>query len=57
MDLITVNLEGLDDVGVGAPVELWGKNLSAREVADACGTIAYELFTGVTERVPREYHR
>ena len=56
MDLITVDLEGLGDVAVGDPVELWGKALSANEVADACGTIAYELFTGVAARVPRVYH-
>ncbi len=56
MDLITVDLQGLDGVEVGDPVELWGKALSANEVADACGTIAYELLTGVAGRVPREYH-
>ena len=57
MDLITVDLEGLDDVAVGDPVELWGKALSANEVADCCDTIPYELFTGVAGRVPRDYHR
>ena len=57
MDLITVDLEGAGNVAVGDPVELWGKALPAREVADACGTIAYELFTGVTARVPRIYRR
>jgi len=57
MDLITLDLEGLDGIAVGDPVELWGKALPAREVADACGTIAYELFTGVTARVPRHYYR
>lgn len=56
MDLITVDLGGLDEAAVGDPVELWGKRLSAREIADACGTISYELFTGVTARVPRRCH-
>ena len=55
MDLLTVDLEGLDDVRVGDPVELWGKALSINEVAEACDTIAYELLTGVSPRVPREY--
>jgi alanine racemase len=55
MDLITVDLEGVGEVAVGDPVELWGKALPARQVADACDTIAYELFTGVTARVPRLY--
>jgi alanine racemase len=55
MDLLTVDLAGDDDVAVGDPVELWGKRLSAREIAEACDTIVYELFTGVTRRVPRHY--
>ncbi len=50
-----MDLEGIEDVAVGDPVELWGRSVSAREVADASGTIPYELFTGVTARVPREY--
>ncbi len=57
MDLLTVDLEGLDGVRVGDPVELWGKALPSAEVAEACGTIPYELFTGVAARVPRDYHR
>ena len=57
MDLITVDLGGLEGVAVGDPVELWGKALSAREVADACDTIPYQLLTCVTGRVPRVYHR
>ncbi len=57
MDLITVDLEGVERAAVGDPVELWGKSLPVSEVADACGTIAYELVTGVTARVPRIYRR
>lgn len=53
MDMLTVDLSELPDVGVGAPVELWGQQISANEVASASGTIAYQLFTGVTRRVPR----
>ena len=55
MDLITVDLEGVGEVSVGDPVELWGKALPAQEVADACDTIAYELFTGLAARVPLAY--
>jgi alanine racemase len=36
----------------GAPVTLWGEGLPADEVAAAAGTIAYELFCGITARVP-----
>ncbi|HPG61364.1 MAG TPA: alanine racemase C-terminal domain-containing protein, partial [Casimicrobium sp.] len=37
----------------GTPVELWGTQLPVDEVANAAGTIGYELLTAVTARVPR----
>mgnify|MGYP000488167164 CR=1 FL=1 len=40
---------------VGDAVELWGANLSVDRVAQASGTIGYELLTKVTARVPRRY--
>jgi alanine racemase len=36
-------------------VILWGEGLPAEEIADSASTIAYDLFCGVTTRVPREY--
>jgi len=39
---------------IGDAVELWGEHLWAGEVAEQAGTIAYELFTGVGTRVPRQ---
>lgn len=54
MDLLCVDLRGLE-VCVHDPVVLWGKGLPAEEIADAAGTIAYELFCQVTPRVPRIY--
>jgi alanine racemase len=55
MDMCTVDLTDLVDVGVGSPVELWGNQLNINEVAQCCGTIPYTLLTGVTKRVPRSY--
>ena len=55
MDMITVDLTDLPQCGIGSPVELWGRTVTANEVAAACGTIPYELFTRVTPRVPRRY--
>lgn len=55
MDMLTVDLTDLPETGTGSDVELWGKHLSANEVAACCDTIAYHLFTGVTQRVPRVY--
>ncbi len=53
MDMITVDLRGLDSVKVGDEVELWGRHVSATEVAELAGTISYEILTGITARVPR----
>jgi len=55
MDLMTIDLSGLDDVEVGDWVELWGRNVPASVVAAHAGTIPYELVTRVTRRVPRVY--
>ena len=55
MDMLTVDLTDIPDARVGDPVELWGAAVSANAVAEAAGTIAYQLFTGVSARVPRVY--
>ena len=56
MDMITVDLSGLSDVAVGDEVTLWGEGLAVEEIAEYAGTIAYELLTGISRRVPRIYH-
>ncbi len=55
MDMLTVDLTELPHIKEGAPVELWGNEVKANEVADHCDTISYTLFTGVTRRVPLRY--
>ena len=55
MDMISVDLSGLDRVAVGDPVELWGEDLSVNEVAACAGTIGYEILAGLTGRVPITY--
>ena len=55
MDMITVDLTGIDNVQINDEVLLWGEGLSADEVAAHADTIAYELFCKVTKRVPRIY--
>jgi alanine racemase len=52
MDMLAVDLTDIPHVKVGAPVCLWGEGLSADEVAAAAGTISYELFCGIANRVP-----
>lgn len=51
MDMITVDLRALPQAAVGDPVILWGNGLPAEEVATWAGTLAYELFCGLTSRV------
>jgi len=53
MDLITVDVTGIEGVRIGDTVTLWGEDLSVNTIASAAGTIGYELLTGVTSRVPR----
>ncbi len=55
MDMLMVDLTLLPEARPGDAVELWGGGLPVDEVAQACGTIGYELLTRVTARVPRDY--
>jgi alanine racemase len=54
MDVCAVDVTGLD-VATGDWVELFGPNRLVDEAARAAGTIAYELLTSVTARVPRRH--
>ncbi len=53
MDMLCCDLTRVPEAQVGSPVTLWGDGLPADEVADAAGTIAYELFCALAPRVPR----
>jgi alanine racemase len=55
MDMLAVDLTDLPQAQLGDAVELWGAQLPIDELAQACGTIGYELLTKVTGRVPRRY--
>jgi len=52
MDMITVDLTPCPQAGIGAPVELWGPSLPIDDVAQASGTVGYELMCAVAPRVP-----
>lgn len=54
MDMLTVDLSDLPQVGLGSRVELWGRNVLASDVAYGCGSIPYQLFCNL-KRVPRLY--
>lgn len=56
MDLITLDVTDLPKAPpIGDVAEFYGPNLSIHDVALACGTISYELLTGLGGRVDRRY--
>jgi alanine racemase len=57
MDMLAVDLSECPEAGVGSVVTLWGRGpqgalLPIDEVAQAAGTIGYELMCAVAQRVP-----
>lgn len=57
MDLVCVDVGGLPagSVRVGDEVELMGATVGLDEVAEAAGTISYEILTGLGRRLVRHY--
>lgn len=51
MDMLAVDLTPIPEARVGSSVLLWGQDLSIDEVAQAAGTIGYELMCAVAPRV------
>ncbi|MBE7527112.1 MAG: alanine racemase [Burkholderiales bacterium] len=51
MDMLTIDLSGMGEAGVGSPVTLWGEGLPVEEVARSAQTISYELLTALSPRV------
>ena len=52
MDMITIDLTPCHQAGIGSKVELWGNNVKIDEVAQAAGTVGYELMCALAPRVP-----
>ncbi len=55
MDMICLDLGPRSSAQVGDEVVLWGEGLPIDEVAAMAGTISYELFCGVGQRVQYDY--
>ena len=51
MDMIAIDLRAAPQARVGDAVRLWGAGLPAEEIAGLAGTVVYELFCGLTQRV------
>jgi alanine racemase len=54
MDMLTIDLTEVPEAGIGSRVELWGAHVPVNRIAEAAGTIGYELLCNV-KRVRFEY--
>ena len=52
MDMLFADITDIPEADIGASVELWGNTVPVDAVAEACGTIGYELLCAVAPRVP-----
>ena len=52
MDMMCVDISDIPEAYVGTPVTLWGEGLPCDEVAQAAGTVGYELLCALAPRVP-----
>ena len=52
MDMLCADITDLPAARTGSSVVLWGTGLSADDVAASAGTVSYELFCALAQRVP-----
>jgi alanine racemase len=52
MDMLFCDLTNMPETDVGSSVELWGTTVPVDAVAEASGTVGYELLCAVAPRVP-----
>lgn len=55
MDMTMIDVTDIPGVKEGDPVEVFGPSLPVQQVAATAGTIAYEVMTGISQRVKRVY--
>ncbi|MCC6726741.1 MAG: bifunctional UDP-N-acetylmuramoyl-tripeptide:D-alanyl-D-alanine ligase/alanine racemase, partial [Saprospiraceae bacterium] len=55
MDMTMVDVTDIPEATEGGPVVVFGKDLPVQELATCLGTIPYEIFTTISERVKRVY--
>ncbi len=55
MDMTMIDITDIPGVIEGDIVEIFGKHLPVQQVAKWAGTIAYEIMTGISQRVKRVY--
>lgn len=55
MDMIGIDVTDIAGVDINDPVLLWGQDLPIERLAEAAGTIPYEVMCGIQGRVARDY--
>jgi alanine racemase len=52
MDMLFADVTDIPQADLGSPVELWGEHVPVDSVAEAAGTVGYELLCALAPRVP-----
>ena len=52
MDMLFADITDIPQANIASPVELWGDQVPVDTVAEAAGTVGYELLCAVASRVP-----
>lgn len=52
MDMLYADITDIPEADIGSPVELWGRQVPVDAVAQASGTVGYELLCALAQRVP-----
>lgn len=55
MDMTMINITKISNAEVDDEVEIFGPNIPIQQLAAWCGTIPYEIMTGIGQRVKRVY--
>jgi alanine racemase len=51
MDMLCADLTAMPEAGVGSRVVLWGEGVPVERVAEAAGTVGYQLLCALAPRV------
>ena len=55
-EMFMIDVTGIDNIQEGEEVVIFGTNLPVQQVAKWAETIAYEILTGISQRVKRVYY-
>ena len=56
MDMIMIDVTGIEGIKEGDEVIIFGKEMPVQQLAQWANTIPYEIMTGISQRVKRVYY-